>query len=109
MINNFVIVGTIINDIELKESSDNKKYVNLVIEGDFYNGNKYQVPITVKGFMAEYISKSCTNGDKIGIKGYLNGITNEKDNLNLQLELNIDKVSLIGNEKNKNKNKERER
>lgn len=77
-----------------------QKEVLITIEGKKADGANYQVPIKVRGKMAETINEYCFKGAVVGIKGSLNSVDNSN------IELYAEKMTVLNSEKNINKKKE---
>lgn len=75
MLNNIVLVGRIVNDLEIKENENGVKQVNMVlaIPRNFKNANgEYEtdfIPVVIYKGIAENVSEYCKKGDIVGIKG----------------------------------------
>ena len=97
MLNQIVMVGRIVESLELKEV-EGKKVCNtkLAVQRSYKNEEGiYEVdfiPVTLTGGIAENISEYCKKGDLVGVKGSLT-IVDEK------LEIKIDKVTCLSSQK----------
>lgn len=101
MMNMFTLIGRITNDeFNMEVNDKGQKEVLITIEGKKADGTNYQVPIKVRGKMAETINEYCFKGAIVGIKGSLNSIDNSN------IELYAEKMTVLNSEKNINKKKE---
>lgn len=101
MMNMFTLIGRITNDeFNMEVNDKGQKEVLITIEGKKADGANYQVPIKVRGKMADTINEYCFKGAIVGIKGSLNSIDNSN------IELYAEKMTVLNSEKNINKQKE---
>lgn len=101
MMNMFTLIGRITNDeFNMEVNDKGQKEVLITIEGKKADGTNYQVPIKVRGKMADTINEYCFKGAIVGIKGSLNSIDNSN------IELYAEKMTVLNSEKNINKQKE---
>lgn len=101
MMNMFTLIGRITNDeFNMEVNDKGQKEVLITIEGKKADGTNYQVPIKVRGKMADTINEYCFKGAIVGIKGSLNSIDNSN------IELYAEKMTVLNSEKNINKKKE---
>ena len=97
MLNQIVMVGRIVESLELKEV-EGKKVCNtkLAVKRSYKNEEGiYEVdfiPVTLTGGIVENISEYCKKGDLVGVKGSLT-IVDEK------LEIKIEKVTYLSSQK----------
>lgn len=83
--NNVIFSGNLVNDIELKQTQEGKKYVtNKVAVSQFKDKNGNERPslffdFVVFGYDAETLSMVAHKGDRIVIMGRYEEDTNEKD------------------------------
>ena len=77
MYNYFMLVGTVVSDVELREVGEGKKVVNLLLsvrrefrtaEGTY---NYDTIRISLWEIMAEIAADTLKKGSKIGIKGHI--------------------------------------
>lgn len=79
MLNNLVLVGRLVNDVEeIETESENKKYhITLAIPRYFKNiDGVYEtdfIPCILYGIIGENTSEYCEKGDLIGVKGRIEG------------------------------------
>jgi len=98
MMNNFMVIGRLVNDVELKEENG-KKYadITLAIPRNYKNEEGiYEtdfIHFTIYDSTALNTSEYCRKGDIIGVRGRLE----TKDN---QLCLLVEKLSFISSKKN---------
>lgn len=94
------IVGYVANDLELRETANGKKVVNVAV--GITKENKNEEPVYIRAAiwdkMAENITKYCRKGDLICLKGVLrtNNIENDK---NIKTDLMVEKVVFVNTKK----------
>ena len=108
MYNYFMLVGVVVNEIELREVAEGKKVVRLrlAVRREFQNMNgEYDtdfINITLWDFLAEYCQATVKKGYRIGIKGR---VCPKKETQNDQTvytnELYGDRIIFFGDEKTK--------
>ena len=97
--NNFMVVGRLVNDVELKEENG-KKYadITLAIPRNYKNAEGiYEtdfIHFTIYDSIALNTSEYCRKGDIIGVRGRME----TRDN---QLNLLVEKLTFISSKKNK--------
>lgn len=103
MLNQVVLVGRIVKDIEVKELESGKKVTNmtLAIPRSFKNADGiYEtdfVDITLWSEIATNTAEYCKKGDLVGVKGRLQSSTYEKEDGTKQhkMEVIAEKVSFL--------------
>ena len=82
MLNQTVLVGRLVKEVEVKEIEDGKKvsYITLAIPRSYKNANgEYEtdfIPCTLWNAIAENTAEYCKKGDIIGVKGRLESNNN---------------------------------
>ena len=69
--NNYICVGRITKDIELRYTPNNKAVATIYLAVQNSKDDTTFLPITVFGNIAETTSKYCKKGDLIGIRGII--------------------------------------
>ena len=107
MLNQVVLVGRIVKEIELKESENGKKYTNMTIavprsfknvdgvyETDFIDCKLWNV-------IAENTTEFCKKGDLVGVKGRLQNYTytTEEEKTQTKTEVVVEKVTFLSQAK----------
>lgn len=103
MLNQVVLVGRLVKDIELKEGENGGKYatMTLAIPRSFKNSEGvYEtdfVDCKLFSMVAENTSEYCKKGDIVGVKGRIQTDTIEKEDGTEQFETNIiaEKVTFL--------------
>ena len=99
MINQLILVGRLMNNLELKEIQNKKKVViTLGIPRSYRNTDgEYDtdfVSVTLLGQIAENTVEYCRKGDLIGIKGRLTRLNGEK------MRVVAEKVTFLSSKRN---------
>lgn len=107
MLNNVVLVGRLVADLELKEVGKEGKVVNFTIavqrsyknadgeyEADFINCNVWNQ-------IAENMKEYCHKGDLVGVKGVLQSSSYEdkEGNKRYKTDVRVDKVTFLSSKK----------
>ena len=98
MTNNFVLVGRIVNELELKENENGVKQVNVTVAvpRSFKNADGiYEtdfIPVVIYKGIAENTAEWCKKGDLIGIRGRLQ----MQDN---NIQIIAEKISFLSSRK----------
>ncbi len=103
MLNQIVLVGRLVRDVELKEGENGEKYaiLELAIPRSFKNSEGvYETDfVDCKAFsmVAENTSEYCKKGDIVGIKGRIQTDTIEKEDGAKEFKTNImaEKVTFL--------------
>lgn len=106
--NNFNAIGRVCNDLEIKESQNNKNYLrfDLAVPGNYKNndGKNDTDFITCIAFnkLAEIIIENVEKGDRIGITGQIktSNYINDENNKIKSTNIILNKIDLIENKKN---------
>ena len=69
--NNYICVGRITKDIELRYTPNNKAVATIYLAVQNSKDDTTFLPITIFGSMAETTNKYCKKGDLIGIRGII--------------------------------------
>lgn len=103
MLNQVVIVGRIVNELEVRETEKEKKVSNitLAVQRPYKNEKgEYDVDFidcVLWGTIAENTSEYCKKGDIVGIKGRIGSTRkNEKQNM---LEIVAERVTFLSSKK----------
>ena len=106
MLNQTVIVGRLVQDLEIKELENGKKVTNitLAVKRSYKNSDgEYDadfIPCIVWNEMAENAAEFCRKGDLVGIKGRLQTDTYEKDGKNItKLNIIAEKITFLSSNK----------
>ena len=107
MLNDVVLVGRIVRDLELKESEHGKKYANLTIAipRSFKNVNgEYEtdfIDCVLWNVIAENTTEYCHKGDVVGVKGRIQTRTIEKEDGSKEhkLEVIAEKITFLSSKK----------
>lgn len=114
--NNYMCVGRLVSDPEVKELENSKKVTNITIAipRSYKNADgEYEtdfVDCTIWNNMAESTSEYCKKGDMIGIKGRLETSVYEKENGEKAKRTSViaEKISFISSRVNDINNSEPE-
>lgn len=108
MLNQMVVVGRLVKDPELKETSDGKKVSNitLAVPRSYKNSEgEYDtdfLDITLWNSIAENSTEYVRKGDLLGVKGRITSRSIEQDGINKnELVLVAEKVTFLSNTKTK--------
>jgi len=107
MLNQTVIVGRIVGDLEVKEGDNGTKYTNMTVAvpRSYKNENgEYEtdfIDVTLFGKIAENTAEYCKKGDLVGVKGSIKTSTYEdKDNVKRKSTKVVgDKVTFLSTSK----------
>lgn len=106
MLNQIVMVGRLVKDIELKEGENGRKYANLslAIPRSFKNAEgEYEtdfVNCTAFDNIATNTAEYCRKGDIIGVKGRIQSSTiEENETKKYVLEIIAEKVTFLSDSK----------
>lgn len=107
MLNQVVLVGRIVKDVEVKELESGKKvsFITLAIPRSFKNADGiYEtdfVDITLWGEIASNVVEYCRKGDLVGVKGRLQSSTYEKEDGTKQYKMEViaERVSFLSSRK----------
>ena len=103
MLNQVVLVGRVIEDIELKVNNNDNIYTNLNIAVPRPYINKEGVhetdviSVTIYGEIAKQVSKYSKKGDIVGVKGRLNTSKNDEKK---ELFIVAEKITFLTSYKN---------
>lgn len=100
MLNQVILVGRVIEDIELKVNNNDNIYTNLTIaiprpfknEKGIYETDV--ISVTIYGEMSKTTSKLCKKGDIVGVKGRLQSSKNDEKK---GLFIDVEKVTFLAN------------
>lgn len=109
MNNQFIIVGRIYKDFELKETSTNKKMVELPIVAENGKDDATFLKVLVFNGVAESLAQYCKKGDLIGVSGIIknNNWTDDKDIKHYDISFIANKVSYLSTSKKEEKKEEK--
>ena len=102
MLNQIVLVGRIVKEIELKESENGKKYtvINLAVPQSFKNVDGVYdtnfIECILWDGIAENTKEYCKKGDLVGIKGRLQRIDTSRP-----VEIIAERVTFLSSRANK--------
>lgn len=98
MINNYVGVGNITKELELKVGQSGKKFISFTIAINKGNDSADFIPCVAYEKQAEIIAQYCAKGSAIGIIGRLQSRTYEANNgeKRFVLEVVVINVELLG-------------
>lgn len=107
MLNQVVLVGRVVKDVEVKELESGKKVTNmtLAIPRSFKNADGiYEtdfVDITLWDGIASNVAEYCRKGDLVGVKGRLQSSSYEKEDGTKQYKMEViaEKVSFLSSRK----------
>ena len=106
MMNNAIIVGRIVRDLELHETENGAKVteLTLAVPRNFKNmEGQYDtdfIPCKLWNIIAENTAEYCKKGDLVAIKGRLQSVTyEEKEIKRTSIELIAEKVSFLSSKK----------
>ncbi|NLD78808.1 MAG: single-stranded DNA-binding protein [Mollicutes bacterium] len=106
MLNQFVIVGRLVKDSELRETETGKKITNitLAVPRSYKNSNGEYDTDFINCILWEGIAQNtteyCKKGDLIGVKGRIQSRTVEKDEkTNYLTEMVAEKVTFLSSKK----------
>lgn len=110
MLNQIVLVGRLVKDVELKEGENGEKYttISLAIPRSFKNSEGvYETDfVDCKAFsiVAENTSEYCKKGDIVGVKGRIQTDTIEKEDGTKEFKTNImaEKVTFLSSSRKEN-------
>jgi len=100
MLNQMVLVGRLVKDVELQELEDGKKFcsITLAVPRSFKNENgEYDtdfIPCILWNNIAENTKEFCNKGDLIGIKGRIQKESNKP------IEIIAEKVTFLSSNRN---------
>ncbi len=109
MLNQVVLVGRLVRDVEMKETDNNHKYsfITLAIPRSFKNRDGlYEtdfVECILWNNIATNTAQYCKKGDILGIKGRIESRTTEQENKSLKTVLQVvaEKVTFLSSKKEK--------
>ena len=95
--NNYMCVGRITKDIELKYTTSNKAVIRVMLAVNNGKDDTTFLPITVFGNMAETTHKYCKKGDLIGVYATIKNQNWEDKNGNKHYDYSfiINKISFL--------------
>ena len=106
MMNNAIVVGRIVRDLELHETENGFKVaeLTLAVPRNFKNmDGQYDtdfIPCKLWNIVAENTAEYCKKGDLVAIKGRLQSVSYEVDEVkHNSLELIAEKVSFLSSRK----------
>lgn len=106
MLNQIVIVGRLVQDLEIKELENGNKVTNitLAVKRSYKNSDGIYdtdfIPCIIWNGIAENVAEFCRKGDLVGIKGRLQTDTYEKDGKNItKLNVIAEKVTFLSSKK----------
>ena len=106
--NNVILVGRLVKDLEIRETENNIKVANITIAvtRNYKNANgEYEtdfIPCVLWNSIAENTAEYLKKGDMVGIKGRLqsNNILNEDGTIkDVRYEVVAEKVTFLSNKK----------
>lgn len=108
MLNQVVIVGRLVRDVEVQEKENGKKFANITVAvpRSFKNEEgQYDtdfIDAVVFDSIATNTSEYCKKGDIIGIKGRLQSNTYEKEDGSkvFKMELIAEKITFLSSRRN---------
>jgi single-strand DNA-binding protein len=112
MLNQLVLVGRLIKDVEVKEVGDNKKVSTIVlaVPRPFKNAEGvYEtdfIPCTIWNGIAETTAEYCGKGDLVGVKGRIqtNEIEKEDGTKEYKQEIIAEKITFLNTKKEEKEN-----
>ena len=106
MMNNAIIVGRIVRDLELHETENGAKVteLTLAVPRNFKNmEGQYDtdfIPCKLWNIIAENTAEYCKKGDLVAIKGRLQSVTYEENEIKrTSIELIAEKVSFLSSKR----------
>lgn len=106
MMNNAIVVGRIVRDLELHETENGYKVAELVlaVPRSFKNmDGQYDtdfIPCKLWSIIAENTAEYCKKGDLVAIKGRLQSVTYEENEIKRNnIELIAEKVSFLSSKR----------
>ena len=107
MLNQVILVGRLVKDLEVKKLEDGKKVttMTLAIPRSFKNENgEYEtdfVDCKLYNYIASNTAEYCKKGDIVGVKGRIQTDTIEKEDGTKEFKMNImaEKVTFISGRK----------
>ena len=99
MLNQTVLVGRLVQDLEIKELENGKKVTNitLAVKRSYKNSDGIYdtdcIPCIVWNEMAENVAEFCKKGDIIGVKGRLQRLSGD------ELQVVAERVTFLSNKK----------
>ena len=106
MLNQIVMVGRLVRDVELKEGENGSKFANLslAIPRSFHNAEGvYETDFVVciaSGNIATNTAEYCRKGDIVGVKGRIQSrIIEKEDKKESVMEIIAEKVTFLSSKK----------
>lgn len=104
MLNQIVLVGRLVSNIELKEEEERKRVeITLAVPRAYKNAEgEYEtdfIPVVIFDGIAENTAKWCNKGDLIGVKGRLESIN--KENV-YSIQIIAEKITFLSSTKEEN-------
>ncbi len=107
MLNQTILVGRLVRDVEVQESESGKKYasITIAIPRSFKNAEgQYDtdfIDCRVFDSIATNTSEYCKKGDIIGVKGRLQSSTYEKEDGTKQFKMEViaEKITFLSSRK----------
>ncbi len=116
MLNQVVLVGRVVKEVELKETENAKKYsfITLAVPRSYKNMNgRYDtdfIECMLWDNVAKNVAEYCKKGDIIGVKGRLEVYQKEENDKKIsQLHLVADKVTFLSQKREDNEHEVDER
>ncbi len=108
MNNQFIIVGRIYKDFELKETSTNKRMVELPIVAENGKDDATFLKVLVFNSVAESLAQYCKKGDLIGVSGIIknNNWDDQQGNKHYDISFIANKVSYLSTSRKEEKKEE---
>ena len=105
MLNQIVVVGRLVRDLEVKEINEKKRgYLTLAVPRSYKNEDgEYDtdfIPCKLWSIVAENTVEYCKKGDLVAIKGRLQSVTYEENEFkHTGIELIAERVSFLSTKK----------
>ncbi len=109
MNNNFIVIGRITRDLELRYTKDHKAVLELPLAISNGKDDTTFLNVSVFGTIAETINKFCKKGDLLGVKGIIKNNNYEDKNGNKHYEYRFlaERVSFLQMKKEDKKEEEK--
>ena len=99
MVNTIMLIGRIVSDLEINETENNRKIINITIavSRNYKNeSGEYDIdfiPVKLFDSIAENTKEYCKKGDLVGVKGRIERLANE------ELTIVVEKISFLSTKK----------
>ena len=97
--NTIMLIGRIVSDLEINETENNRKIINITIavSRNYKNeSGEYDIdfiPVKLFDSIAENTKEYCKKGDLVGVKGRIERLANE------ELTIVVEKISFLSTKK----------